>query len=691
MPNKIKPKRSYTTSAVPTAAELEVNELAINWADGIAYTKDASGQIVSLTMGGGGGSSVDSRWNLFLPPAPTGLAGTGSDGQVALSWTAPTGVLAQTPVTDYIVQFSSDGGTNWATFADGTSTDTTATVTGLTNDTEYRFRVAAVNGVGTGSFSDSTAVTPGAAATDPDFANVVLLLHMDGANGSTTFTDSSSYGRTATVYRNAALSDTQSKFGGTSGYFSGGSTGSGTSQTADAITFPDSADFNMGSSDWTIDAWVYVTSFATNQEVWAHRDADNFGTAILSYLRINTNGTVRMYHLDNSGPGLVTDVTTSETLSSATWHHLAVVRSSGSVAIYIDGTAATLTGTNNTNSYGDCPGGISIGAGADGAGTNGWSSRFTGYIDEFRWTIGTARYTANFTPPTAAFPDSGPSTGINVQYLVIAGGGGGASDLGGGGGAGGYRTSYGTSGQNSSAEGALQLLPGTSYTVTVGAGGAGGINQAPSASAPAVAGSNSVFSTVESTGGGPGDSVSSAGGSGGSGGGGGGRSGSGGGGSGTSNQGFDGGGGSALAGNDTGSGGGGGAGGSGATGQTGVGGNGGPGIASTITGSSVTRAGGGGGGADDRTGSPTAGSGGAGGGGNGCSTTACAATSGSANSGGGGGGSATGAQNSGGNGGSGVVIIRAPQAASSTTGSPTVTTDGGDTIYTFTGSGSITF
>jgi hypothetical protein len=45
----------------------------------------------------------------------------------------------------------------------------------------------------------------------------------------------------------------------------------------------------------------------------------------------------------------------------------------------------------------------------------------------------------------------------------------------------------------------------------------------------------------------------------------------------------------------------------------------------------------------------------------------------------------------GGNGGSGVVIIRAPQAAASTTGSPTITTDGSDTVYQFNGTGSITF
>lgn len=55
MPNRIKPKRSYTANAVPLTTDLETNELAINWADSKAFTKNAAGQIVSVTLGGGGG------------------------------------------------------------------------------------------------------------------------------------------------------------------------------------------------------------------------------------------------------------------------------------------------------------------------------------------------------------------------------------------------------------------------------------------------------------------------------------------------------------------------------------------------------------------------------------------------------------------------------------------------------------
>jgi len=110
-----------------------------------------------------GDSYVDSLLrSLFVPGAPTSVTASAGNAQATVSWTAPTGVISQAPVTDYVVQYSSGGG-YWYTFSDGTSTATTATVTGLTNGTAYTFRVAAVNVVGTGSYSSaSAAVTPAA-------------------------------------------------------------------------------------------------------------------------------------------------------------------------------------------------------------------------------------------------------------------------------------------------------------------------------------------------------------------------------------------------------------------------------------------------------------------------------------------------------------------------------------------------
>lgn len=241
-----------------------------------------------------------------------------------------------------------------------------------------------------------------------------------------------------------------------------------------------------------------------------------------------------------------------------------------------------------------------------------------------------------------------PTKALSVDYLVVAGGGGGGIA---GGGAGGLRCTVGATGGGGSLESKLSL--GTSaYTVTVGAGG-GGYSQ----------GSNSVFSTITSTGGGAGQiSSPGAGGSGGSGGGAAGNYNSPAqtGGAGTANQGYAGGGTDNFT-SPTANTVGGGGGGAGAVGGNGTrattdasqGGNGGNGVATSISGSSVTYAGGGGG---VGTGSIYRnGTGGTGGGGN--ASGGGVPGNGTANTGGGGGG---GYSVSFGSGGSGIVIVRYP-------------------------------
>jgi titin len=98
------------------------------------------------------------------PLAPASVQGTSGNAQVALAWTAST--ANGSPVTDYVIQRTSDGGTTWTTINDGVSTATTYTVTGLTNGTTYSFRVAGKNAVGTGAYStmyagDSPRTVPG--------------------------------------------------------------------------------------------------------------------------------------------------------------------------------------------------------------------------------------------------------------------------------------------------------------------------------------------------------------------------------------------------------------------------------------------------------------------------------------------------------------------------------------------------
>jgi len=264
----------------------------------------------------------------------------------------------------------------------------------------------------------------------------------------------------------------------------------------------------------------------------------------------------------------------------------------------------------------------------------------------------------------------------SADFLVIAGGGSGSSDSnGGGGGAGGYRTST----QN--------LNIGSAYTITVGDGGASvtGNNVGNNGSNSSISGSG--ITTITSAGGGGGGSGGGTGLNGGSGGGGG-NSGSGGLGNTPStspSQGNNGGTGSGST-PAVGAGGGGGAGAVGQDGSSSKGGDGGDGAASSITGSSVTRAGGGGGATNS-----TIGSGGSGGGGDAGTHPSGSGVAGTANTGSGGGGAETAANS--GAGGKGVVIISVPDAnySGTTTGSPTVATGvSGKTVLTFTGTGSYT-
>ena len=107
-------------------------------------------------------SASNSITTATTPDAPTSVtvSDPGTDGYALVSWTAPAS-NGGSAITDYAVQYSSNSGSSWTTFSDGTSTSTSATVTGLTLNTAYIFRVAAVNLVGTGSYSiASTSFTP---------------------------------------------------------------------------------------------------------------------------------------------------------------------------------------------------------------------------------------------------------------------------------------------------------------------------------------------------------------------------------------------------------------------------------------------------------------------------------------------------------------------------------------------------
>ena len=173
---------NYGPKVDSASLKLDGTELMSNteFVDGDRYWSSSVGW---QACSGGAGNAPCPTTGLFgatAPGVPTSVSGTSGNGQVSVSWTAPAS-NGGANITDYIVQYSTSASGTYTTFSDGTSTTTTATVTGLTNNTAYYFKVAAVNYVGTGSYSTvSSGVTP----LDPYFNAVSNLTAVANANGS---------------------------------------------------------------------------------------------------------------------------------------------------------------------------------------------------------------------------------------------------------------------------------------------------------------------------------------------------------------------------------------------------------------------------------------------------------------------------------------------------------------------------
>ena len=212
--------------------------------------------------------------------------------------------------------------------------------------------------------------------------NTALLLNFTNAG----ITDATAKNVLETV-GNAQISTTQSKFGGSSMYFDG---------TGDYL-IPNAGGSNvlyaLGTGDFTIETWVYPTSFTGQSNIntiFDFRPASTNGIYPTLFLTL-TNGYLT-YFVNNSNA-----ITTTSTPTLNTWSHVALVRSSGSTRLYLNGTQVGSTYTDTNNYLGS--------ASRPLIGTSGFfvvSDFFTGYMDDFRITR-FARYTANFTAPTSAF------------------------------------------------------------------------------------------------------------------------------------------------------------------------------------------------------------------------------------------------------------------------------------------------
>lgn len=217
--------------------------------------------------------------------------------------------------------------------------------------------------------------------SDPYFASVSLLMHMNGADLSQTFTDSSSYARTLTANANAVISTAQSKFGGSSGYFDGSA----------EVTTPDANELDFGTGDFTVEAWAYLISNGSSAF---------FGTGggYGGWFFGHSGGESPPGGIGFGRAGISWDVIdqSSGALPLNQWMHVAVSRSGTDLRAFVDG--ALVASATSTASFDTVGGPLYIGS-------HGGFLYFNGYMAEFRVTNGVARYTSAFTPPTEPFPD----------------------------------------------------------------------------------------------------------------------------------------------------------------------------------------------------------------------------------------------------------------------------------------------
>jgi len=214
-----------------------------------------------------------------------------------------------------------------------------------------------------------------------------LLMHFDGSNGSTTFTDSSVNNFTITGYGSAKISTTQSKFGGASLSL--------VDSNASYLTGPANC-VDWGTGNGTVELWAYVTTSNTYPCLVGNGTGSWTTNGItFCFNRNDAAGRVTIHWNGHGDPFL----SSTHTFSTNTWYHVAFVRDSPtSVKLYVDGVLEASGSISASDTINFSYNGLCIGrSGWDG--TNGW---FPGYIDELRIS-NKAIYTSAFTPPTTTF------------------------------------------------------------------------------------------------------------------------------------------------------------------------------------------------------------------------------------------------------------------------------------------------
>lgn len=329
MANKIKPRRSYTANSVPLVSDLDENEMAVNWTDGKLFVRQGN-TIVAHTLGGSGGGGGGGSASVVSAATAAGFPATGSAANLYVA-------------TDSRKLYGWDS----------------------TNSVYVELGPLAGG-------SQSLQVT--IPASDPFYSNVLLLLHGNG-----NLTDSSGYGRSVTANGNAAAT-APGKFGSASIALDG---------TGDYLSLT-SNDFAWGTADYTVEAWVWLTSYGSYGAWFSTLFSNaNFFKGVAA--GVDNNGYPLLLHLENY------NIVGTSLFPLQQWVHVQVARANGVITYYVNGTSVGSVTVAWNYSNPD----VVVGRFYTELDAAYWNGR----IDELRVTRGVARAVS---VPTAAYPDLTP-------------------------------------------------------------------------------------------------------------------------------------------------------------------------------------------------------------------------------------------------------------------------------------------
>jgi hypothetical protein len=317
----------------------------------------------------------------------------------------------------------------------------------VSTNTDNTFVIKATDTSGRSKTKSYTYTT--LAEFDQNFSNVAFLYHADAqANVVTYATDTT--GRNTIYLGNAKISAASSKFGNTALFFNTNDWNSGNLARTQANSVV------IGSSNFTIESWVNLSNvstydiFLSTLMAYVAPDVTNNQTHSWNVGIQGSNATTPTnikFRAYNTSGGVIADyyAAMGANFTLNTWNHVAVTREGTVINFFVNG--VKLTPVANT-----AIGSAALQAQATstlflgGTSINGFQYNMYGYMDEPRITVGTARYSATFTPPSAPFPSMGNPVPTWTNNAMT------------------YRTSA-----NASVLLPLSAPPATTYTVTAGA------------------------------------------------------------------------------------------------------------------------------------------------------------------------------------------------------------------------------